>query len=173
MNPEAQPLGVFYFRLPSIALLDGDTVAQTSLLYFRGALDSIGQCYEVLRSVGISYSSKGICWSRSVLSVRSISEKFDIFGTKGGSTSVHYTWRRTIIWTIYLSDSFWYIQCESKNCFIEIKFTVLFFNKVHHMIVAWLKTPKRSIWSVFSSSVSEYLEKMLKNLKKAAQWPSI
>jgi len=35
---------------PAVALLDGDSIAQTSVLFFRSALDSIGQFYEVLRT---------------------------------------------------------------------------------------------------------------------------
>ena len=35
---------------PAVAILDGDSIAQTSVLFFRSALDSIGQYYEVIRT---------------------------------------------------------------------------------------------------------------------------
>jgi M6 family metalloprotease-like protein len=35
---------------PAIAILDGDSIAQTSVLFCRSALDSIGRYYEVLRT---------------------------------------------------------------------------------------------------------------------------
>lgn len=35
---------------PAIALLDGDSMAQTSVLFVRSAMDSIGQYYEVIRT---------------------------------------------------------------------------------------------------------------------------
>ena len=46
MNPEDQPLGVFILGYPSIAPLDSDTVAQTSLLYGRG-VDALTSSFHV------------------------------------------------------------------------------------------------------------------------------